>query len=52
MNRAHREQSTRWQRRAATYMVVCSVALNSSTTIIFSGKLGQQMSINSRNIRQ
>jgi hypothetical protein len=45
MSRTHRENLMRWQRHAATYVVVCSA-------FILGGKLGQQTSINSRNIRQ
>jgi hypothetical protein len=54
--RTNKEQSTRWQPCAAMYTVVCSLGLSvasiSSGTNIFGGNLGQETSIDSRQIRQ
>jgi len=52
MSRKHNEHPTKWQPRAAMYMVVCSIGLSLSATNNFGGRLEGRTSIDSRQIRQ
>jgi len=52
MTRTYREHSTKWLPSAAMYAVVCSVGLTRSAINIFGGKLGQEMTRDSRYTRQ
>jgi len=47
----YKQHSTRWQPRPAMFAVVCSLGLAASETRKSGGRLGQQMSIDNRNIR-
>jgi len=51
MSRTYKEHSMKWQPCAAMYAVVCSLGLTLSANNIFGRRLGQETSIDSRNIR-
>lgn len=50
-SRTYKEHTMKWQPCAAMYAVVCSLGLSLSATNIFGGRLGQETSIDSRNIK-
>jgi len=49
--RKHKEQTMKWQPCAAMYSLVCSLDVMASTTSIFGGRPGFQISENRRNNR-
>ena len=49
--RTYKEHSMKWQPCAAMYVVVYSIGLTLSAPNTFGGKLGQEASIDSRNLR-
>jgi hypothetical protein len=49
-NRTYKEHPMKWQPRAAMYAIVCSFGLTSAINT-FGGRLGQEQSIDSRNLR-
>ena len=50
-SRTYKEHTMKWQPCAAMYTVVCSLGLTLSATNSFGGRLGQETSIDSRNIK-
>jgi len=49
--RTYKQHPTKWQPCAAMYPVVCSLGLTLSAIDTFGGRLGQERSIDSRNLR-
>jgi len=50
-SRTYQKHSMKWQPVAVMHAVVCSLGLTLSATNIFGGRLGQEASIDSRNIK-
>jgi len=50
-SRTYKEHTMKWQPCAAMHPVVCSLGMGSSAVNIFGGRLGQETSIDSRNIK-
>ena len=51
MSQTYKEHSTKWQPCAAMYAVVCVLGLSLSPVNFINGRLGQETSIDSRNIK-
>ena len=51
MSRTYRKDTTEWLPSGAMYGGVCAFGLSSSALDSFSGRLGQETSINRRKIR-
>lgn len=51
MGRTYRKDTTDWQPSGARYGGVCALGLSSATVDMFSGRLGQETSINRRKIK-
>ena len=49
--RTYKQHPTKWQPCAAMYPVVCSLGLTLSAINTLGGRLGQEQSIDSRNLR-